>query len=278
MRTGTSNLSRYTAARLTLVALLFVQPLEAGVVAAWHFDEAPGAALAAAAAGTVDGTLTGDATFVAGGASGNALSLTRLGGGLVDMGDNFAMTSGDFSIVAWIKTTDTASASIVAKHRNATVAGHILGINQISNFGYPNKAWFYHSTQNPYQMPGSTTVVNDGQWHMIVVSYHAGGSAEIFVDAGPAEGTQAAHPIYGIAAPFFVGATLGSDGVPVPNFDGLIDELQLYDHALTRAEVDFLFAHPGTIVPEPAAGLLALFGTFLLMRKQRPVDVKRLTG
>ena len=92
-----------------VVVCLFPCVTRAGVIAQWHFDEAPGATIAVDSAGAVDGNLAGDAAFIAGGISGNAVSMTVNGGGLVNMGDNFSFTSGDFSIVAWAKTARVSS-------------------------------------------------------------------------------------------------------------------------------------------------------------------------
>jgi len=52
-------------------------------------------------------------------------------------------------------------------------------------------------------------------------------------------------------------------------YTGLIDDLGIYDHALSQAEITALQTNP---IPEPAAGALALFalgGAFLLRRRNR---------
>ena len=64
--------------------------VQAGVSAAWHFDEGAGAT-AADAVGSVNGALLGDAAFTPGGVSGGAVSMTRPGGGFVDMGNDFGL-------------------------------------------------------------------------------------------------------------------------------------------------------------------------------------------
>ena len=60
----------------------------------WHFDEDSGA-VAADSVGNHPGALSGDASFVSGGVVGNAVSMSKAGDGLVEMGDVFPMTSGD---------------------------------------------------------------------------------------------------------------------------------------------------------------------------------------
>lgn len=79
------------------------------IVAQYHFDESSGTS-AADSIGSIDGTLSGGASFVAGGISGNAVDLTQAGD-LVNMGNNFGLTGTDFSIVFWVNTTTTGAPS-----------------------------------------------------------------------------------------------------------------------------------------------------------------------
>ena len=52
-------------------------------------------------------------------------------------------------------------------------------------------------------------------------------------------------------------------------FDGLIDDVQFYDEALSSGEVAFLFNNPGQLIPEPAAvALLGLGGVMMLGRRR----------
>ncbi|MFT4582802.1 MAG: hypothetical protein ACI915_002863 [Gammaproteobacteria bacterium] len=70
------------------------------IVAHWTFDEV-GWAIAADSLGTFDGTLAGGATFVGGGISGNAISLTTRGpgGDFVNVGNAHGFDGfNDFSV------------------------------------------------------------------------------------------------------------------------------------------------------------------------------------
>ena len=203
--------------------------------------------------GNVDGILAGDAAFVPGGISGDAVSMTTAGGGLVNMGDNFGFTSGDFSVVAWVLLEagdQTSDYVIVGKHRATQVAGYILGANQNGGYGQTDKAWFYDSNGSPGDDPRSTTSINDGNWHQVVGVYHDGGAAEIYVDGAGVEDSKTADIINATSAPFVVGG-LDFAGVPRSLINGSIDEVQLYDHALTDSQIQFLFENPGFVIPTP---------------------------
>jgi hypothetical protein len=227
-----------------------IRPAEGGTVARWHFDEAPGATVAADSVGSLDGSLEGSAEFVSGGISGNAVFMTAVGGGYVTMGDVLPMTSGDFSIAVWVRTSVSGESFLVGKHLSGSAPGYFVGLNSSQALGQTNKTYFYNNNGGTPNPPVSTTTINDDVWHLIVAVYHAGGKAEIFVDGGPWEGSQDAHTIVQAAAHFMVGGlTVG--GNPTSFFTGWVDELQVFDHSLSQCEVEFLHSNPGAALPEP---------------------------
>lgn len=218
-------------------------PSFAGTVAHWPFDE-NGGDTAFDVVGSHHGVLGGSATLGAQGVSGGAISLDHTTGDLVLMGDVFGFTSGDFSISVWVKTTTTVPESVVVgKHMSGVGVGYFVCLNTSAGYGETEKAYFYHST-SPGNAPISTTTVNDGAWHHIVAVYAAGATAKIYVDGSPAEDSGTSSPIGATSAVFMVGGiTYGT--TPTALFTGLVDDLQLYDHALSDQEVDLLFANPG---------------------------------
>jgi hypothetical protein len=227
-----------------ILAAVASQLAGADVIAQWHFDEAPGETLAHDSVGAHDGALSGSAAFVEGGVSGNPISVTRSGDGFVNMGDIFPFTSGDFSIVVWARVSPgdlTPDSMFAAKHRSTIVSGHFLCMNH--PWGTPGKATFYQGSA----WVNSFTDVNDGAWHQIVGVHHATGLHEIYVDGAPVENAVPSTPMYGIDAPFLVGG-LDFGGVPQGVLDGLVDEVQVYDCALTDAQVQYLLEHPAEAV------------------------------
>lgn len=221
---------------------------DAGTIGQWRFDEGSGS-VATDSVGGQPGTLHGGATFVPGGISGNAISLTRSLDSFVSMGDVFAMTSGDFSLVVWVKTApgDQQSGLLaVAKHESGYYNGYFVNLNKTSIYGLHDKALFYHSSTVGNEVV-STTTVNDGEWHQIACVYHAGGAAEIYVDGGIVEQSKPSTPIIANSADFMVGG-ISVVGTPTGYFDGLIDELQIFDHALGAAEVQALYSNPEAIL------------------------------
>lgn len=227
----------------------------AGLLAHWRFDESPGATTALDSVGNFHGTNspTG-ADFVTGGQSGNALSLDLAANGLVNMGDNLMLGSSNFTISAWIKTPPGGTpgfGNFLSKHNTTFANGYILSYNHTAIANGLDHGFFYAGTRTIPSMgftivdvPVSTLTVNDGNWHHIVGVYRPTGLTTIYVDGAPMEGSIASSSIAANAAPFLIGGTTAGS-TPTANFTGLVDEVQIYNRALTDAEIDILFVNPG---------------------------------
>ncbi len=256
--TKLTNSIRYRLALLALTLALTTTSVTgySAAIAHWTFDESSGT-VAHDTAGTFHGNLSpSGAAFVSGGISGNAISLNRAANGFVNMGNVLGLTSGSFSLVAWVKmnTGDTASDTVVlGKQQIFSNNGYFLAVNSTGGGGLVNKAIFYQGTI--VGAPVSTTSVNDGAWHQIVAVYQAGGNKSIYVDGSPAESTKVSQAFIGNSAPFLIG---GISIVPDGRYSGLIDEVQIYNHALSDSDVSFLFNNPGRVVLECSVQLAAV--------------------
>lgn len=236
-------------ARTNLFVLLFALGMAADSFAQplgqWRFDENSGA-VATDSVGANHGALNGDATFVPGGIVGNAVSMTKAGNGYVEIGDIFPMTSGDLSIVVWFKTNpgdQQPDFVFVAKHEAGSTNGYLLGVNTTSGLGQTDKAFLLASSSGWVEII-STTSVNDGAWHQFVTVYRESGLAELYLD-GNAEASGPGGPVIGSTAPFMVGG-VNFSGVPGGVWDGQVDELQVYGHALSSGEIQSLFEFPAS--------------------------------
>lgn len=222
------------------------------LVAYYNFDET-GGNVAHDSVGTVNGTLLGNATFVAGaGINGTgAVSLDRSTADLVSMGDNFGFSS--FSIQSWTKIPEGYSTVEVpfGKHIAGAGIGYYVSISEGSN----GTAHFYPGAY-PFT-PYSNVAVNDGQWHQIVaVLDGSSGIASLYIDGGLAASISGASTQYN-STPFLIGGTTAG-----PTYTGLIDEVKIYDNALSAGDVQSLYSSELSQVPEPAA--ILLFGIGLL--------------
>jgi len=235
-----------TVAVLLLTARIAMAQI-GGPVAHWTFDEA-GGTIAHDSVGTNDGTLSAQgASFVTCGVSGNCLSVTQANNGYVDMGNVLAFTTNSFTTVAWIKTapgyTTSNGGSVLSKHISTIYAGYFLDVNVTGGMGAPGMGLFYFANGSPHWVT-STNAVNDGGWHQIVGVHDVSGTSRIYVDGTPAQASTPSTVVVSNAAHFVIGGlTVGS--TPTSSFTGLIDDVQVYDRALSDSEIQFLFENPG---------------------------------
>lgn len=232
-------------AKLSIVATLAAASCANGagtVVGHWKFDEAAGPTAFDSGPNGLDGTLAGSAAFVAGGISGNAIQCASATNGLVNMGQVPFNTS-PFSLAAWVKTNSAAPLIVAGRHRATVVQGYFLALNAGGTYGLPGKAYAYVSTF-PGGEPISTTTVTDGEWHHLLMTHQPGGPATIYVD-GVLEATR--NPGYTATdAAFIVGGLWNSSGVPYGAYDGLVDDVQLYNGVLNGRQICHIVNNPGS--------------------------------
>ncbi|WKZ29718.1 MAG: DUF2341 domain-containing protein [Candidatus Dojkabacteria bacterium] len=135
--------------------------------ALWKFDEKTGATANDSSGNNLNATLfnTTNANWV----------LSKVGNGLILNGtdqyatvpNNVLLNSADFTISAWIKTTQTSNGRVIVKESNTNGSQrYALGIN----VGSANKAEIRFDGTGA-NVATSTTDVNDGQWHHIVGTF-----------------------------------------------------------------------------------------------------------
>ncbi|MBL9134306.1 MAG: chitobiase/beta-hexosaminidase C-terminal domain-containing protein, partial [Verrucomicrobiales bacterium] len=211
------------------------------LLARWRFDETSGNR-ANDDTGRYPGTLSpSGAFFVVEGKSGGALALDAAHNGHVAVGDFLPMTGHSSSVALWVKCGPgpvPASSGFISRHRPGIGTGWFLGVGELRNF-----AAFTGGTR-PLE---ASSIITDGQWHHVVVSRELTGRTTVYTDGSPAEASQATPAMTTTPATVVIG---GFDtGVPSGRFTGVLDDIQIYGFALTEAEVDYLHANPGAVVP-----------------------------
>ena len=182
-----------------------------------------------------DGTLFNGATFALG-RVGQAFSFDGVDD-YVEVADSTNLDLGVFTAETWIKTTSTFS---VGGFRTMFVKGIAFNENYGAYLHTPTgKIRFQFTSAGPYHFFDSGASVNDGIWHHVAVLY---------------DGSQMRMYIDGVLDSSFVptgmpdtnthALTFGQRSDPsqaLYRWDGLIDELAIYNSALSAAEIQAIF-------------------------------------
>ena len=208
-----------------------------GLVAAYSFDEGAGGQLGDASGNGHVGTISG-ATWTAGHAAG-ALSFNGTNAH-VSLGALGTFYQQGFTLEAWVRK-QTATKNDVGVVGSWTGSGPMLWIDHI--------ATRYHLTLGGSLSTYLDSGVNPiaGQWQHIAATSD-GTTARFYID-GAEVASRAVSGSVGNSNTWRIGAYGSSPG---GFFDGLIDDVRIYDRALSAAEIQIDLNQPVTVVSPPS--------------------------
>lgn len=243
-----------------------VMPYQAGVLASspavyLRLNEAPYVPMTVANTGTrgsaANGAFNPNATitdgptapafpaFEAGNKSPTFDGLT----GSINCGTNASLNgTTDFSIIAWVKTTATARGTIIQQR---DVDGAVAGYNgeyKVSVNDDGTVQFMLYKDGYQFDYASTTTLVNDGNWHQVVV-VRKGLDGFTYIDgeqAGTATGTEIKELVGAIKT--FIGRDMRDFVEP---FNGNIDEVAVFDKAISAGTVSSLYATAAGISKAP---------------------------
>ncbi|MDH5692026.1 MAG: LamG domain-containing protein, partial [Gammaproteobacteria bacterium] len=228
---GFTNLEEYLAG---------TNPLPQSQVGLWTLDDNGGSVAIDGSPNGNHGTINGAPSWVPG-ISGSALSF---GGGAdrVVVADAPSLdVSTAMSLAVWIRPTQVYTQYVIKKARPNATDGFELSL---SSGGIPFIRFNQASSGNSYRVDGTTPYPSDGQTWMHIAATFDGSVIRLFVN-GVEEGSLSAPGmvIGQNNLPFSIGA---QDDGAFP-FTGTLDEVYLYDYAITASDViGLVSAAPGS--------------------------------
>ncbi|MCF8387249.1 MAG: LruC domain-containing protein [Bacteroidales bacterium] len=204
-----------------------------GLVSHWHFDENQGN-IASDSEGSNDGEITG-AEWVPG-INGSALDYNGENGQTrIPYSDELDITDNSISHSLWFKLDHVGDDGSLLFHRTK----YILRIDKLGKmlFGLYNPGWSHANI-------GWENRIIDTDWHHLVSTYD-GSKMKIYLDGQLYGNTNTSGNIKSSSSDVYIG-----NQSSINFFDGIIDEVSIYDKALTQAEVTQLY----TSTPDPGNG------------------------
>lgn len=233
-----------------------------GLVAYWSFNEGSGGTAYDYSGNSNHGTIYG-ASWTAAGALGNALEFDG-DYDYVTIPNNSSqqITTNQITVSAWINLyadVGNDQARIICKQETVRNAWglEIFGENYGSSTG--NQINF-HDTDGSTASYNylNTTDLNLNQLYHVLVTDDAG-TITMYINGLGAPSSSSGYGIpSSIDAPIIIGATNTPDRF---FFNGVIDEVLIYNRVLSQGEISALYAKSPITIPAPGALVLAVIGT-----------------
>ena len=201
----------------------------------WDFEEGSGTTTADGSGNGLTATLTNSPIWSTGQVGTGALTFDGTDDYVIRTSTNVSLAN-SFSIAFWASTNDLAggnAAYICNSDPAATVEGEWFVAAQATT----GLSFIYNPSDGNQTTIGSNYTIDDGLWHHIVVNYN-GENITFYVD-GASVYSQAAS--LNISATATLDIILGNNTTtPANNLDGSLDQVIIYDCALTNAEISRL--------------------------------------
>ncbi len=208
-----------------------------GPISHWAFDSGTGT-IAFDSIGNNDGVITGT-SWESGGLSGSALEFTWGTNDHVDAGDDESLNlDEDFTIAMWVKRSSLSQMGNVidfgtGESTSAYASQFLIDIDNSDNgnllifmMGDSTYSGFYHVNAGAN--------IPDTEWHHIAVTF-SGATSTVYVDGDPESVVTQANSsrISSGVDECYIGARTNGNAA----FNGLIDEVSIYNRALSPQEI-----------------------------------------
>ena len=208
-------------------------------VSLWHFDENSGTT-ATDSEDSNNGTISASGLWVSG-INGSALDLEADSYNYININhnNNLDITS-NITIEAWVKPESLGDwDEIVSKRNDQTgYANYILRFSNTGalQFYWKNSGWQVYTADGSY---------NTGQWYHIIATKSGTALPVIYINGSEVSGSctysenscDCLNAMLSDSNDLNIGAGIGDLGSPDWFFDGIIDEVSIYDSILTADEV-----------------------------------------
>ncbi|HPQ12612.1 MAG TPA: DUF2341 domain-containing protein, partial [Paludibacteraceae bacterium] len=227
------------------------------VKGSWHLDEGSGTTAYDRSGNGNNGTLYNSPTWVDG-KFGKALSFNGSNDYVTTPIKSNTLT--DFTMEAWVKASSVPSNRRIVMGSGWNYNDWYIGINLSSNTGAPARKWlFWVASNSQIAYLAAPDEIVAGEWYYLVATYQ-GTTGKFYINGnyiGSFTFTRTTD-----TNPFQIGRSYSGE-----YFNGLVDEVRVYNRALTSAEVSDLYQNygytttnaPGQVfvrkysAPEPAA-------------------------
>jgi hypothetical protein len=212
-----------------------------GLVAWWKFDDGAGTSAADSSGNSNTGTLVNTPTWTTSGMNNGALTFNG-SNTYVSVPSTFGLfdNAHNYSVCAWVNTTSLANTAYIFHprgERDVSLAyfGTASFCNQTFGFGYYNGSG--HTSC-------SSAAATAATWYHLCGVWNIGSStAQLYVNGLPQGSIATGTP--NVTANTIEIGTQYMSGAPHNTWNGLLDDVRIYNRALTASEVGDLYQATG---------------------------------
>lgn len=220
------------------VLLIFLySSAQTNLVGYWKFDEGSGSIAYDSSGNNNHGTIY-SATWISNCKSNYCLSFDGAND-YVEVADNGGLDNiPQITLVAWFKLNQLASAKgemefiVAKKHSVSPWSSYFMGITTANNFQFS----LLNSAQGQASAT-STSTFQAGVWYFVACTYD-GSSMKIYVNGDPSASAVQTGSIFDSNYPFRIGADWSGGS----RMNGTIDDVRVYNYALTADEIKALYS------------------------------------
>jgi hypothetical protein len=217
-------------------------PSKAFPIGEWQFDEGSGASSADLSGHGHPAVLKGAASWTAAGKHGAGLALDGVSG-YADVGVTLVDTTASFTVLAWANLASTATWEVVLSEDDVT--GSLFGVKLRGDGSrqFDFDAELTDVQTPPFIVAQSTTVAQAGTWVHLAGVYDASGAGtlKLYVNGAVEANAAIGRSLVAATGRFLIGRGL-YNGVAGSYFAGTVDDVAVYDVALTDAQIATLYA------------------------------------
>ena len=201
---------------------------EKGLVAYWAFEDEKGETASDSSGNGHDGELLGDPQWTDG-YFGGGLEFDQAGDE-VNIPFHEDLNLDTFTVTAWanVEPGSAGHRAVISSRDEPPVSGYII-------YAEPGNKWQFWTGVGNRWSPITGPAINLGEWDHLAGTY-ADGEQKFYVN-GELVGEVDAEPTLNTKQEFLIGAGANERATHEYLFKGIIDEVRIYDHALTQNEV-----------------------------------------
>ena len=216
----------------------------------WKFDEDSGTVVSDSSGNGLSGTISGGSTLNSLGKSGHAITLDGLNGSVQVASAQFLPLMGNaYSFALWIKDDTPASTLNSRFHRIIAFANGTSGIQLGLGTDVPGTSRIFYIQESSGSSARQVTSGNvSSGWHHVVATSD-GANWHMYLDGNLSDGgtglNSGSTAYLNDTGYLYIGQRGNNDSTFV---NGSIDEVRIYDRALTADEVKLVYSNPSNIL------------------------------